>query len=334
MSELPICVVFGGSGFLGQRLCKRLVQSGYRVRSVSRAGRPRGETKSWWRLIEWVRADMGSETSRPALSGAEVLFHLASSTYPSTSNMDSAFDLESNVIGCIRMLKTAVECGIKRVIFVSSGGTVYGIPRQIPIPETHPTDPICSYGIHKLAVEKYLSMYRLLHGLSSIVLRVANMYGEFQDLDKPLGAVSHFVHRALSGSPIDVWGDGSVRRDYIYVEDVVDALLKATDYRRAETIFNIGSGQSVSLNELIELILERVGNRVPVNYSPGRNFDIPDNLLDISRASKELGWTPTTGLETGLNRLIASTAIRNIGRLGSRKKRYIGHTLPTSEHAA
>ena len=301
------CVVLGGSGFLGQRLCKELVRLGFLVRSVSRTGRPRGEAESWWRSIEWISADMGTETSVPALVGADVLFHLASSTYPSTSNVDSVFDLESNLVGCVRMLKAAVESEIRRVVFVSSGGTVYGIPRQNPIPETHPTDPICSYGIHKLAVEKYLYMYRSIHGLSSIVLRVSNMYGELQDLNRPLGALSHFVHRAVSGLPIEVWGDGTTRRDYVYVDDVVAALLKAADYDGPEHIFNIGSGQSVSLNELIELILQRVNKRVLVNHLAARSFDIPENLLDISRAERELAWTPMISLESGVDRLIAST---------------------------
>lgn len=311
MSSKRTAVVLGGSGFLGQRLCEKLVRLGFGVRSVSRTGRPKGEAQPWWQSIEWISADMGTETSVPAFVGAEVLFHLASSTYPSTSNVDSVFDLESNLVGCVRMLKAAVECEVKRVVFVSSGGTVYGIPRQNPIPETHPTDPICSYGIHKLAVEKYLHMYRKIHGLNSIVLRVSNMYGEFQDMDRPLGAVSHFIYRVVSSLPIEVWGDGATRRDYVYVDDVVAALLKAADYDGSEHIFNIGSGQSVSLNELIELILKRVNRSVPVHHSPARSFDIPENLLDISRAAKELAWTPTISLETGVDRLIASATSKS-----------------------
>lgn len=311
MSSKRTAVVLGGSGFLGQRLCERLVQLGFLVRSVSRTGRPRGKSQPWWQSIEWISADMGTETSVPALVGAEVLFHLASSTYPSTSNVDSVFDLESNLVGCVRMLKAAIECEVKRVVFVSSGGTIYGIPRQNPIPETHPTDPICSYGIHKLAVEKYLYMYCRIHGLSSIVLRVSNMYGELQDLDRPLGAVSHFIHRAVSSLPIEVWGDGATRRDYIHVDDVVAALLKAADYSGSEHIFNIGSGQSVSLNELIELILQRVDRSVPVDHLPARSLDVPENLLDISRAAKELAWTPTISLETGVDRLIASATSKS-----------------------
>jgi len=302
----PLSIVIGGSGFLGRRLCQRLVQAGASVRSLSRTGRPPGEAQPWWQAIDWVGADMGTETCFRALAGADVLFHLASSTYPSTSNLDPVFDLESNLVGSVRLLNAAVEYGIRRVVFVSSGGTVYGIPEQTPIPETHPTNPICSYGIHKLAVEKYLSMHRRLNGLSSIVLRVANMYGEDQNLDRPLGAVSHFVYRAVGGIPIEVWGDGTVKRDFVYADDVVDALIAARDYDGPEHIFNIGSGRSVSLNALIDLIGQRTNRAIGVNYFPARNFDIPDNLLDISRAAAELEWTPATHLDDGIGRLIAS----------------------------
>jgi UDP-glucose 4-epimerase len=249
---------------------------------------------------------LGTETSVAALDRADILFHLASSTYPSLSNTDAAFDLESNLVGTVRMLKSAVESQVKRVIFISSGGTVYGIPRENPIVETHPTDPICSYGIHKLAVEKYLYFYRTLHSLDSIVLRVSNMYGESQRLDRPLGAVTHFVHRAMSEMPIEIWGDGSIRRDFIHVDDVVEAMLRAVEYRGSEHIFNIGSGRSVSLSELIELIRQRVSKPVVVNHLPARSFDVHENLLDISRAARELNWKPSVSLEEGILRLLES----------------------------
>jgi UDP-glucose 4-epimerase len=258
----------------------------------------------WWSDVDWISADLGTETSAPAMAGAEVVFHLASSTYPSTSNSDAVFDLESNLVGSVRMLKAAVEYQVRRVIFISSGGTVYGVPQQNPIPETHPTDPICSYGIHKLAIEKYLYLFRALKHLDSVVLRVSNIYGEFQSLERPLGAVSHLAHRAVNGIPIEIWGDGTTRRDYIHVDDVVSAVLKSISYQGAEHLFNIGSGRSVSLNQLLDLIRERVSMEIVVNYKPARSFDVQENVLDITRAAVELAWNPIIRLENGLDRLI------------------------------
>jgi len=306
MPEPSICVVFGGSGFMGQRLCRRLIEQGHAVRSVSRTGRPRGPAQPWWALVDWHSADLGTQNAAPALAGAEIVFHLASSTYPSTSNVDNAFDLESNLIGSVRMLNSAVEQGVKRVVFVSSGGTVYGVPKQNPIPESHPTDPICSYGIHKLAVEKYLHLHRSLDQLDSVILRVSNLYGEYQSLDRPLGAVFHFVSRAVKGKPIEIWGDGSVRRDFIHVDDVTDALLRAMVYHGPEYLFNIGSGRSVSLNQLTQMIRERLNRDILVNYQPARSFDVHENVLNIGRAEKELRWAPAIDLETGLDRVITS----------------------------
>src|SRR2546427_4195460 len=206
MPDASVCVVLGGSGFLGKRFCRSLVEAGFRVRSVSRSGRPKEQPEPWWSEVEWVAAPIGTESSAKALQHADYVFHLASTTLPSTSNADPAYDLESNVVATVRILEAAVSMRVRRVVFVSSGGTVYGIALHNPISESHPTDPICSYGIHKLAIEKYLQLFRSQNRLDSIVLRVSNMYGESQDCDRPLGAVAHFTTRAVSGIPIEIWG--------------------------------------------------------------------------------------------------------------------------------
>jgi UDP-glucose 4-epimerase len=190
------------------------------------------------------------------------------------------------------------------MVFVSSGGTVYGLARQNPIPESHPTDPICSYGIHKLTIEKYLQLFRSKNSLDSIVLRVSNVYGETQDCNRPLGAVAHFTARAVNEIPIEIWGDGTTTRDYIHIDDVVNALAKSISYEGAERLFNIGSGHGVSLNQLVEMLRQRLSKPVTVNYRPQRGCDVFENILDISRARRELSWTPGVALELGLERMI------------------------------
>jgi UDP-glucose 4-epimerase len=235
-----------------------------------------------------------------AIRGCEVVFHLVSTTLPNTSNLDPAFDVETNVIGSIRLLEHALRAGVKRVIFVSSGGTVYGIPALLPIPEEHPTFPICSYGITKLTVEKYLYLYRHLHGLDSVVLRIANPYGERQRTQGSQGAVAVFLGKALRGEPIEIWGDGSVVRDYIHISDVVRALLAAMVYTGHHRLFNIGSGSGSSLNEVIAAI-EAATNVTPIRrYLDARPFDVPKSVLSIERAVSELDWRPTVSLPAGV----------------------------------
>jgi len=310
MSDPLLCVVLGGSGFLGQRLCRSLVAGGFRVRSVSRSGHPKGQLEPWCSDVEWIAAPIGTESSAMALQNANFVFHLASTTLPSTSNTNIVYDLESNVVATVRILEAAASMRIQRMVFVSSGGTVYGIARQNPIPESHPTDPICSYGIHKLTIEKYLQLFRSMSGLDSIILRVSNMYGEFQDCSRPLGAVAHFTNRAVNGIPIEIWGDGTITRDFIHVDDVVNALSKAVSYKGPERLFNIGSGRGVSLNQLVELLQRHLSKPATVNYRSRRSYDVLENVLDISRARYELSWTPGVTLECGLERMIRAAQDR------------------------
>lgn len=304
VNDAPLCVVLGGSGFLGQRLCRALLTSRFRVRSVSRSGRPIGHADPWWSDVEWIAAPIGTAPSAGALHHADFVFHLASTTLPSTSNDNISYDLESNVVATVQTLEAAVSAGVRRVVFVSSGGTVYGIARQIPISEAHPTDPICSHGIQKLAIEKYLYLFRSMKGLDSMILRVSNMYGESQDCNKPMGAVAHFTAKAMSGTPLEIWGDGTTTRDYVHVDDVVRALIMAARYEGAERVFNIGTGRGTSLAQLVDLLKERTPWPVAVNYGPKRGFDVPGNVLDVCRARTELLWTPEITLERGLDRVL------------------------------
>jgi UDP-glucose 4-epimerase len=312
MSRAHSCVVLGGSGFLGQRLCERLVAEGFRVLSVSRSGAPSGVHDPWCSEVEWVAAPLGSEKSVEVLESSDFLFHLASTTVPSTSNSNIMFDLESNVVATVRVLQAAVASKMRRVVFVSSGGAVYGVSRQNLIDENHPTDPICSYGIQKLTIEKYLQLYHSIAGLDSIVLRVSNAYGEWQSSKGEVGAIAHFTDKAIHGRPIEIWGDGSIIRDYIHVDDVVSALVGSVKYRGAERLFNIGTGRGVSLNQLVDMIRARVEQQVRAIYKPSRSFDVRENVLNVSRARQELMWTSSIPLEEGLDRMIGKVYGREL----------------------
>ena len=174
----------------------------------------------------------------------------------------------------------------------------------MPIPEDHPTDPICAYGISKLMAEKYIRLFASEQGMHSVILRIANPYGENQDPKRPQGAVSVFLDRATTGGEISLWGDGSVVRDYIYQEDVGQAVAAVMASPDAEGIYNLGSGQGHSLSEVLGAVEAVLGRRIAVNHLAGRSFDVPFNVLDCSRLQGHSSWRPSTSLTQGITRML------------------------------
>jgi UDP-glucose 4-epimerase len=304
-------LVLGGGGFMGSWIVDALLARGATVRIFERPALVRYRMFTPDERIEWCEGDFQSARDvERAIEGIDLVFHLVSTTLPKNSNDDPVFDVSSNVVGTIRLLELAVTHRIGKIVFISSGGTVYGTPKKVPIPETHPTEPLVSYGISKLAIEKYLGLYQTLHGLRYAVLRVANPYGERQRMNAAQGAVAVFLHRALAGQPIEIWGDGSVVRDYIHVSDVVSAFLAAADHPGDAGIFNIGSGTGHSLNELIETMESLLGQPVQRRYLTARPFDVPTSILDIGKAREVLGWSPRVDLRSGLERTIRYLRLR------------------------
>jgi UDP-glucose 4-epimerase len=299
------CLILGGGGFIGSHVVDALLDAGHRVRVFERPRVPQYRPFAG-DAMEWLEGDFqNSVLVREAVRGVDAIVHLVSTTLPKGSNDDPEFDVQSNVIGTLRLLRFAVEAGVRKVVFISSGGTVYGVPTIVPIPETHATDPRVSYAIGKLAVEKYLAVFEQQYGLAYAVLRVANPYGPRQRVDVAQGAVAMFVDAALSGRTVEIWGDGSVVRDYVHVADVARAFVAALNYAGPERVFNVGSGRGCSLTELLALIERAVGHPVPRRHLPARGIDVPCNVLDIARAARELGWAPQISLEEGLVRTVA-----------------------------
>lgn len=298
------CLVLGGRGFIGSHLVSALLKRGYFVRCFDRPNiQPVNDTHWQNSRFELFEGDLVSEADvAGALEGCDSCFHLVSTTLPKSSNADPVFDVESNILGTIRLLAQATRSGLKKIVFVSSGGTVYGVPDKIPILETHATDPVCSYGISKLAIEKYLHLFHVLHGLDYTVLRLANPFGEGQRVHASQGAVAVFLDKVLRGEPVEIWGDGSVVRDYIYIGDVVNALVAALERTTEQRLFNIGSGCGHTLNKLLQLIENVTGRLADRHYLPGRQFDVPANVLNIERAGKFLDWSPKVSLENGIRK--------------------------------
>lgn len=306
MSKGKHVLVLGGAGFLGRHLCKKLVDTGYKVSCIDlQIPEPKGIIHSVFDKIEWYKGSLSDrKLVTKALTGVDVVFHLVSSTIPATSNNDLVFDLASNVETTLQLLEIIKETDVRKVVFVSSGGTVYGVPSSIPISEEHETNPICGYGIHKLAIEKYLFLYQHNYGLDYCVLRLSNPYGTEQISERVQGVIGNFIYKTVMDETMDIWGDGSVVRDFIYIDDVVSAFLSAMHYSGNQRIFNIGSGEGHTLKDIIMTIEKLSGSIVSVTYSPSRQVDVPLNILDISKAKKELLWTPEVDIYCGLSKML------------------------------
>jgi len=295
--------VFGGGGFIGSAICDRLLRDGHALRIFERPRVDPYRAFAAGEDVEWVTGDLLSmHDLGAAIDGSDAVVHLVSTTLPKSYNDDPVYDVQTNLVASLQMLEAMRARDVRRIVFISSGGTVYGTPQRVPVDEAHPTEPQVSYGIVKLAIEKYLLMYQRLHGFRTRILRVANPYGERQRVATAQGAVGVFLHRALRNEPIEVWGDGSVVRDYIYVADVAEAFAKALAYEGDQSVFNISSGQGVSLNELLAQLEGLLGRPVERRYLAGRSIDVPANVLDNSLARRELGWSPQVDLARGLAR--------------------------------
>jgi UDP-glucose 4-epimerase len=294
-------VVLGGGGFIGSATVRLLLQQGHEVVVLDRERTPIPFWAAESPRLTWLRGDyLNKSDLQTTVSGADAVIHLISTTVPASSALDPVFDVQSNLIGSLQLLASMQSASVGRLVFVSSGGTVYGNPVRLPIDESHPTEPIVSYGITKLAIEKYVVNAKTTHGLRGIVLRLSNPYGPGQRPETAQGAVGVFLRRTLDRQPITIWGDGSTVRDYIYVDDVARAIVKACDYEGPLATFNIGSGVGTSIKELLAAIEVAVGWGAPHEYTPSRPFDIAANVLSIERARMQLSWCPEYDLRTGL----------------------------------
>lgn len=298
-------LVFGGGGFIGSTIVDRLLIDGHQLRVFERPRVAPYRKFTEAEKVEWVTGDLSSTHDvNDVMSGIDVVLHLVSTTLPKSSNDDPIYDVQSNVVATLQMLNAMITHNVQKIVFISSGGTVYGNPMYLPIDEKHPTDPVVSYGITKLAIEKYLQMYSHLYGIRAIILRVANPYGERQRIETAQGAVGVFLHHALKGIPIEIWGDGSVKRDYIHVSDVAEAFVRAVEYVGSKNCFNISSGIGTSLNELISMLRNSITKPVDIIYLPSRPFDIAVSVLSNKLAQDELNWTPLISMDDGIARVV------------------------------
>ncbi len=295
------CIIFGGGGFIGSHIAEDLLKNGIIVTVFDKQNASKKNVAHILDQIDFIEGDFNNEVDiSKALKGKDYVVHLVSSTVPATSNLNTFYDVESNLISSLHLFEKCVKFNVKRVIFISSGGTIYGNPLKLPISEKHPTDPISSYGIIKLTIEKYLYLYNILKGLDYKILRFANPYGERQNPFLTQGLIAHLLYKIKKGETIEVWGDGKVIRDYFYIKDGASSIYKAIKDRSKNRIYNISSNKGLSINQILERFRKVLKLEFDVKYLPARKFDVKANILDNRLAERYLKWKPDYSFNEGL----------------------------------
>ncbi|MDQ3945522.1 MAG: GDP-mannose 4,6-dehydratase [Actinomycetota bacterium] len=303
-------LVTGGAGFIGSGLVERLLVEGHEVDTIddlstgtlSNLAGARGRGGGGGRF-SFHRFDIRSPelVDLVARREPEVVFHFAAQADVRVSIADPAHDAGVNVIGSLHLLEGARRAGARKVVFAGSGGTLYGAPTDLPTPESHPHQPISPYGVAKKAVGDYLHYYAAVHGLDYAVLALANVYGPRQDPFGEAGVVAIFARRLLDGLPVTIYGDGNQTRDFVYVDDVVDAFARAKEPGAASgLVVNVGTGAETSVNDVYVIMARLTGTPAEAVHAPARPGEVIRSALDPRLAGTALGWKPATTLEEGL----------------------------------
>lgn len=298
-------LITGGNGFIGSHLVVALARQGKKVVVVDR-GAPRADIN--WGNVEYVVGDFSDRSLvRRAAAGCDMIFHLASTSVPGTANKDPASDIKGNLLGSLELIESMREVGCRRIVYLSSGGTVYGDPpRGLDlVSEDVICAPISSYGIVKAAVERYLLMAQRTIGIQPIILRASNPYGPRQGRTGIQGLIGTAISQYSRGEAVGVWGDGSAVRDYLYIDDLIELML-ATVSSSATGVFNAGSGTGTTVLEALSCVARVMGCERRVDFMPSRAFDVARIVLDVDAARQEFGWSPSTPLELGIEKTVKS----------------------------
>ncbi len=303
-------LVTGGAGFIGSTLVDRLLAEDWRVDvvddlSTGSLANLAGARALPDRRFSFHRLDVASPAVVELINHRkpEVIFHLAAQIDVRVSVARPVFDATVNIIGSLNVLEGARSAGVKKVVFAGSGGTLYGSPQKIPTKETAPQHPESPYGVAKKAVGDYLYYYRRQHGLEYTVLALANVYGPRQNPHGEAGVVAIFSDKLLTRERPVIFGDGSQTRDFVFVDDVVDAFVRAVG-KGGGLIVNVGTSLETSVQQLYDLMAMLTGFREPARYEPARTGELQRSAVDVGKAEIHLGWTPFTGLEEGLARTL------------------------------
>ncbi len=307
-------MVTGGAGFIGSNLVDRLLAEGHEVDVVddlsagSLANLSDARAAGGALTIHQLDIRLPDTVELIRRREPQVVFHLAAQADVRVSVARPVFDAEVNILGSINILEGARQAGTERVVFAASGGTLYGDtpPEDLPIRESQPHRPLSPYGVSKKAVLDYMVAYRELYALEFAALALANVYGPRQDPHGEAGVVAIFANRLLAGEPVTIFGDGEQTRDFVYVDDVVDAFVRAAA-RGGGLLCNIGTGIETSVNHLYEVMAAEARVPTPAGHAAPRPGELRRNVLDVGRAEIHLGWRPWTRLEDGAAQVLAFT---------------------------
>jgi UDP-glucose 4-epimerase len=302
-------LVTGAAGFIGSTLVDRLLADGHAVIGVDDLSSGRSEnivSAERHDGFEFAKADITSADLIGLLAETrpEVVFHLAAQIDVRRSVTDPQFDSTVNVVGTVRLAEAARQAGVRKIVHTSSGGSIYGTPTTFPTPETIPTDPASPYAAGKVAGEVYLNMFRNLYGLECSHIAPGNVYGPRQDPHGEAGVVAIFSRALLAGRPTKIFGDGTDTRDYVFVDDVVDAFVKASGEAGGGQRFNVGTGVETSVRQLHSLVAAAAGAPDEPEFHPPRLGELKRSSLDISRAEQVLGWVPQVAIAEGVAKTV------------------------------
>lgn len=288
-------LILGGDGFIGSNLC-RYLSGEYQIRCLDLTNK----NISSIQFLEFTRGNwLDANVLSSALREVDVVVHLISSTVPGTSNQNIVYDVQSNLIGSLHLFNAMIKANVRRIIYLSSGGAIYGNQQHEKLNEEVLPKPVSSYAVVKLAIENYLSIYSQQFGFSSSILRVSNPYGMGPNKIGIQGLIPTIFNQLVSDEPITLWGDGKNIRDYIYIDDLMRAIKICIDHEH-QGIFNIGSGVGQSSLDLIMLIERLTGISAQLKYKAARPFDVNRIILDCTKAKSLLQWEPETSINQGL----------------------------------
>jgi UDP-glucose 4-epimerase len=291
-------LITGGCGFVGSHVVDYFVANGWDVIALGNGSRSSNRTVPGLNVIRGRVGDRALLEQIFSL-GLDGVVHLACSTVPTSSNDDKVMDVRTNLVESVELLECCVKYKIPKLVFASSGGAIYGVPERLPIPEDSPTNPISSYGIVKLAIEKYLELYHSLHGLNYVSLRISNPYGPGQDPNRKQGVIGVFAAKMLQQMPITLWGKGDTVRDFVHVRDIARLFYLAMNSSE-QGVFNAGSGAGVSINDLIGMMSTELGVIPNIIRREARGSDVPATVLSCRKVKQSFGWVPQIPLDEGI----------------------------------